>query len=382
MVQLLLEQGPDIDAQGGFYGNAMQAPSLGGYNRAALQVAAEDNIVLDGVTYLPIPEETGDDSSGSGYEILSDDHEDFEIGDSTPPEYDSPLASLRDRISKPVEYFDRLKALAHSVYQHSTLQTYSKSYSPRVVIKEEGYSEPYPRYPKSLKKLTPEVPEPLPDSYVTRIYQKVGISNNAFASDLLEILECRNVNAHTYSNLRMLQSQGFCSQKFSMLTIDPYRHNVARLLPIDIPQILQLLGEIESVLRKIADFARHVLPSTLSSKVLFEQALKEQDDLLLFVPCCTTFLKTLGLVLATPSITRVHPSIPPVLRLVVSTIDLAVASYAGAHLERFEEYLGEDVAVIDVALPFASLHDPQIPLIKLSRCQLQCLDSFHNSQSV
>ena len=400
----------DVNAQSEQYDNALQTASYKGHKRGAFQVAAESNLGLGETTQVPLPEETrddssdsgseimgdhdedsgmgdstatGDDSSGSGCEIMSDGDEDLECSGPTPPQYDSPLASLRDRISKPVEYFDGLRALAHLVYQNSTLQTYSKSYSPRTVVEQDKYSEPCPRYLGSLELLAPGVFDPISDSDVVRICQDAAVTHNAFARDLLEILECRNVNAQTYSNLRRLQLHGFCLQKLSILTIDPHRHNVARLLPIDIQHILQLLKEIESVLRKTAEFARHAPPSVASAKVLFEQALGEQDDLLSSVPCCTNFLTTLGLDLATPSVTRINLSIPAVLRLVANTVDLAVASYAGAHLSRFdEEYLGEDIAVIDVLGPFASLHKSQIPSIKLSRCQLQCLDAFHNSQPV
>ena len=400
----------DVNAQSGQYDNALQTASYKGHKRGAFQVAAESNLGLGETTQVPIPEETRDDSSdfgsevmgdddedsgigdptateddssGSGCEIMSDGDEDLECSGPTPPQYDSPLASLRDRISKPVEYFDGLRALAHLVYQNSMLQTYSKSYSPRMVVEQDKCSEPCPRYLGSLKQLTPDVFDPIADSDVVRICQDAAVTHNAFARDLLEILECRNVNAQTYSNLRRLQLHGFCLQKISILTIDPHRHNVARLLPIDIQHMLQLLKEIESVLRKTAESARHAPPSVASAKALFEQALGEQDDLLLSVPYCTNFLTTLGLDLASPSVTRINLSIPAVLRLVANTVDLAVASYAGAHLSRFdEEYLGEDIAVIDVLGPFASLHKSQIPSFKLSRCQLQCLDVFHNSQPV
>ena len=450
----------DINTQGGVYGNAseetltrkwqqreadvntqrLQPASYKGRTRVILRSASESKTVLNDTTRVPIPEASGNDSSGSAYEInsdgsveihgetsdstatgdnssrsgsslMSDEDEVFESGDTTLPEYDSPLASLRDRISKPVEYFDRLKTLAHLIYQHSTLHAYSKTYSPRMAVEKITYSDPFPGYPDSLKELTPDIFEPIPDSDVMRTCRDVSVTHNAFASDLLEILECRNVSAQTYMNLRRLQLHGFCSQKFSILTIDPYRYNVARLLPIDVQQILELLKEIELVLKKVANFARHDLRSKSSPKVLFEQALGEQDypllfgqhnlpskpsakglleqalgeqdDLLLCVPRCMEFLIGFGLVLANASHDRIHLSISATLRLVVSTVDLAVTSYSGAHVSRFDqEYLGEDIAVIDVLGPFPSLNESQIPLIKLSRCQLQCLDAFHNSQPV
>ena len=413
VVMLLLEGVSDVNAQSGQREKAPQAVSYRGHERGALQVAAERNLTLDELTLAPMPETTEDHSSESGYETMSDDNEnsgmsggssvatgdyssgsgpDFisdevqgvTVGGLVPPKYDSPLASLRDRISNPVEYFDRLSDLAYLVYQHSTLEIYSNNHSPRTVANSKAHFEPCPQYPTSLEGLMPDDFEPIDDSEVKRICQDVGVTHNVFANDLLELLECRNVNAQTYSNLRMLQRNGFCQQKFSMLTIDPHRHDVARLLPIDIQQILQLLKQIESVLRKTADFARLALPATSLIEVLSEQASGEQNDFLLALSCCTKFLlTTFGVGLACALDTRSNPSIPAVLRLVVNTIDLAVASYAGAHLSRFdEEYLGEDIPVIDVLSPFPSLHKLQIPSIKLSRCQLQCLDSFHDSKPV
>ena len=394
VIQLLLENGAEVNAQGGYYGNALQAASSRGYEKviqlllengadiqkASHQVAAESDIVPNETTDVS----TDGNSSESGFEIMSDDDKDVEFGDSTPLKYDSPLASLRDRISKPVEYFERLDALTHLVYEHSTLRMYGTSYSLRMTVEEQEYLAPNPRYPESLERFAPaEVPRHLSDSDVTRICQDVSAANRGFASALFEILQCRNVNAQTYSNLRTLQSRGFCSYEFSMLAIDPSRHDVVRLIPIDIKRIQQLLEEIESVLRKVADFAMQTPSSTISSQVLLQQALKEHDDLLLSIPCSMGFLDTLGLVLAIPSVARTNLSILAVLRLVVNTIDLAVASYAGAHLDRFDEkYLGEDVAVIDVLDPFAQSYKVQIPSIKLRRCQLQCLDMFHKSQFV
>ncbi len=410
--RIQLDEEADAIAPSQRHSSVSQSPSHEGREKAVLQVAAEDNLVSHYTGQVPLPEMTEDDScdsgydtmgegdatfqssvstaavddsSRSGYEIISDEDEDIEVDDSIRPNHNSPLASLRDRISNPVEYFDRLTALAHLVYQHSTLQTYSKSYSPRLVAGDKYGFEPFPRYPDSLKELTPNVFEPLPDNDVIQICEDVGITLtcSAFASDLLEILECRNVIAQTYSNLQRLQLDGFCLQKFSILTIDPCRHDVVRLLPIDTQVTLQLLKEVESVLQRITEFARRAPRSISEAKVLLEQALEEQYNILQFVPCCSEFLSALGLILASPGNTRVNLSISAIMRLVVNTTDLAVASYAGAHISRFdEEYLGEEISVIDVLGPFASLHKSPTPSIKLSRCHLQCLDSFHSFKPV
>ena len=399
VVKLLLDRGADVNARGGLYGSALQAAVRCGYEKIvklllergadvkarsvlgrAVGTAGHKNTTdSDKAFELLDSIATQDDSPGSGCEITSDEDEDPTIDDSSSPEYDSPLASLRVRISDPVEYFSRLQVLAHVTYEHSTLQIY-KSHWPRTVAERERNFEPCPGYSQS-QELMLEDFEPLPDSHVIRTCQDVGLFHNAFANDLLETLECRNVSAQTYLNLKRLQLDGFCVLKFSMLMIDPCRHDVVRLLPIDIQQILQILMETDSVLRRAAEFARHAPSDTSSAQALLEQALGEQDDLLPSVPCCTTFLTTLGLALGSPADTSINLSILACMRLVVHTLDLAVASYAGAHLSRFdEEYLGKEIGKLDIPSPFTSRHSSQVPCIKMSRCQLQCLDSFHNSQ--
>ena len=381
VLRLLPDKETDVNAQKGQPDDALQAGPHKSHGKAVLREAEESNPILEETTTVPTPEVTEYDSSTSD-EIMSDEDEDSATGDTNLPAYDSPLASLKDRIFNPVEYFDKLGNLTHLIYQHSTLLIYSKKYSPRAVREKERYLEPCPRYPEP-QGLAPDNFEPIPDSDVMRICQDIGAIHSAFANDLLEILECRNVTAQTYSNLRRLQLDAFCLQKLSMLVIDPCRQDVVRLLPIDIQQILHLLKEIDSVLRKVIKFVRGDPPLTSSAKVLLGQALEEQDNLLLAVPCCTQFLTNLGLVLVLSSDTGVNRSISAVLRLTVHTADLAVVSYAGAHLSRFdEECLGEEIAAIDVLSTFPSFDKSQIASIKLSRCQLQCLDSFHNSEPV
>ena len=399
IVNLLLERGADVNTQDGQYGNALQAAircgrekvgkillergadvnARSGLGTATETVGHKDTRDSDKAFEIRDSIATRDDSPEFGYETTSDGDDVLTVDDLTLPVCDLPLASLRARISDPVEYFSGLQDLAHLTYQQSTLHIY-KSHWPRTVAENERNFEPCPGYPHH-QYLMLEHFRPLPDSHVIRTCKDVGIFHNGCANDLLEILECRNVSAKTYLNLKRLQRERFCVLKFSMLMIDPCRHDVVRLLPIDIHQILQLLMETDSVLRRAADFARHASPNTPSTEVLLEQIFEEPDNLLLAVPRCTTFLTTLGLALTSPTDTSINLSILACMRLVVHTLDLAVTSYAGAHLGRFdEEYLGEEMDTLDILSPFTSRHSSQVPSIKLSRCHLQCLDSFHNSQ--
>jgi len=79
----------DVNAQDGYYGNALQAASLGGHEKivqlllekgadikkAPPQVAAESDVVPNEATDVSTPEATADDSSESGYEVMSDGDE-------------------------------------------------------------------------------------------------------------------------------------------------------------------------------------------------------------------------------------------------------------------------------------------------------------------
>lgn len=178
---------------------------------------------------------------------MSDKRKDYNFGHSSPVKYDSPIASLKDRILKPVAHFDRIRALTQSIYQHSTLQTYKKCYLSQSAIEIQQDFEPCPYYPKLLEQPAVEIPQSLSDLEVMQTCREIGVTNSAFARDPLIILESWNFNGQTFPNLRTLQSQCFCSQTFSMLTLDPERRNVARLQPIDIDQISQVLGEVKLI---------------------------------------------------------------------------------------------------------------------------------------
>ena len=109
---------------------------------------------------------------------------------------------------------------------------------------------------------------------------------------LLEILECRNVGVRAYLNLKRLENHRFCTQTFSVLTIDPERHNVARLRPVGFEDVLHIIQEAEEmlgmhalILSKRVESAE-ALSADLGSTILEDWAL----------PCCRSFLSDCGLI--------------------------------------------------------------------------------------
>jgi hypothetical protein len=118
------------------------------------------------------------------------------------------------------------------------------------------------------------------------------------------------------------------------------------------------------------------------------QALGEQEESIAFMPHCEKILNLFGVFSSVSASStsqygnsRLH--VAANLCLVVHAIDLAVLSYAGAHLNRFDkEYLGRDFAEINVLSPFAGEYEAQTPSIKMRLYSLQCLDTFHGHQPV
>jgi hypothetical protein len=111
------------------------------------------------------------------------------------------------------------------------------------------------------------MPSPLKNSDVIKVCVKASTVNSVFAEDLRGILKSHNVIIKTYSNLRKLQLNNFYSQKFNVLAVDLNWNNITKLALIDIGDILLLIQKIESILKKIANFAKTtVSPLTLSSE--------------------------------------------------------------------------------------------------------------------
>ena len=86
----------------------------------------------------------------------------------------TPLDGLRDRIFKPVKYFDGIRELLFSTCQSSTLNLYAAQPPPLVY---DAGRQPLPRFPKCPSQVNLHVAEPLSDSSVLEIYRR-GIRLN------------------------------------------------------------------------------------------------------------------------------------------------------------------------------------------------------------
>ena len=134
------------------------------------------------------------------------------------------IEDLGERIFRPVQYFYELEVVLCKIEEHSTLSLHGKGpladlhefYRAPPVFPEEGRLGPNEPWPDSYYL---EFCNQLPEDYPSRLF-------------LVELLECRNVSLHPFSNLKLLQSNRFCHEILSVLIYDRVRPNVVKLEPI------------------------------------------------------------------------------------------------------------------------------------------------------
>ncbi|KAI9711488.1 MAG: hypothetical protein M1820_002051 [Bogoriella megaspora] len=173
------------------------------------------------------------------------------------------------------------------------------------------------------------------------------------------LLECRNLMLAVISNVERLRATRFCQDTVNVLVVSTSRPQVARLVDIQLTGILRLHKSFEKVVRKLAAQAGSggiQIDADLDSRI--KNITHE----------CTALLDKLGLPHASSS--------PGTWRKAVMVLDLAVVSYSGAHIERFDDkFLEEDLDFAKITTAWT--YDRQCPEgIMLRRRQLRCLDGF------
>ena len=110
------------------------------------------------------------------------------------------------------------------------------------------------------------------------------------------LIECRNLMSRICRNLHKLQEAGFCEGKFSLLVIDEYRPNVARIVPVEITSVRDLAQTFEETLRTLLAEKRHkqVLHREQSEQKL-EICKDGSYQSRKLESCCINLLNSLGL---------------------------------------------------------------------------------------
>ncbi|PQE07794.1 hypothetical protein CJF31_00007621 [Rutstroemia sp. NJR-2017a BVV2] len=276
--------------------------------------------------------------------------------------------SAEERILNPRGYFQKLEDLEREVFQNSS-----------VFIHKMGRS------------MSPQEDEALlllPGS--TTYYHDQGafivdIIKKTESGTLLHLLECHNTIYRSMTNLTVLQENGYCGSNISVLTTDGARSDVVRLVSVQIQAIVDLAKSFVDIIKTFA-LNISISDSDLVGKV--HSFIDKQEARHLLTRRCYDLLVNMG-------ITSLHVAISYEPRMIwtltAQVIELAIISYAGAHIERFDESLFGR-GIVFTLLPRRIYHDDTLArigqtlpihencIIKFSRRKLQCMDSFLNGK--
>ncbi|CZR58627.1 uncharacterized protein PAC_08519 [Phialocephala subalpina] len=303
--------------------------------------------------------------------------------------YASNLDDLRSRLRRPCQYITSLQELEKKVWKTSTISMYTSldPNSPSSDLYKKSYGGvedyiPYPLVPSELQDVIPnrlsddpfpEDPTNTSDEEITALCQ--ATTDLVAASHLNAIRMCRNVLLRTFLNLKLLQQAGFCAGSFSIIVLDKTRYNVALLLPIENTDLIAFLFELEYILRDSASLVLNTAASETSLDL-------DRQFVLLSTPMIQQYCRTL-LRIDQEDLPLSSFGVVNVLRTLVLMLDLAVASYAGAHCsDTLSEFLSPADDVITLLQPFEDCSDAlkRYYSVELRRCKFQCLDSFHGGR--
>jgi hypothetical protein len=280
---------------------------------------------------------------------------------SLPPELDSDR-----RLLNPKQYFSELEELESSVAANSGLFLMAQ--------------EKRQAYPKSSGRMNPS-PFNLKVTFESHCsagmtsglksyddavmnFCRSRISSATSQNDLkfwaFHLLECRNLMLATVSNIERLKMADFCTTSVNALGLDPQRRNVARLVPIRLSAVYELHQTFEDLLESLTT---NQAPSSLPQAKL--DTITEK---------CGEILEDLGL----------PRSIRPtsLWRQAVLVLDLAVVSYCGAHIERFDHrFLGESLDLAKITAAWTEVVDGSEGIM-LRRRSLRCLNGFLRGEQV
>lgn len=277
------------------------------------------------------------------------------------------LDPLRSRLLDSEAYFKSLSELEKNVWLNSSVPSLS-------IPKRETLDQNFVPYPETSFHL-PEnsllLQEPLSDHDVT------SLCAGQAAFEALNLLrECRNIAMRTYLNLRRLQLAGFCGTQFSIIIPDRSRQNVARLVMVDISQVVCVLKSLELWLqdsaRKIPNINRASFAIVVTNLVVRMMPPNFGD--------CDSLREVFG------ELDTVLPDRKsPLTRvwLYVCMLDVGVVSYAGAHLsDIISEYYPHGESEVYFRPVLLKLEVVDRPFVVLRRASLQCLDEFHDGKPV
>ncbi|KAJ9645704.1 hypothetical protein H2199_002743 [Coniosporium tulheliwenetii] len=179
------------------------------------------------------------------------------------------------------------------------------------------------------------------------------------------MLECRNLVHGVILNVRRMRNAHYCNQAFNVLTVSHTRRDVATLVRLDVRDIELLHSAFMDALAALTAELERPQPRWTVQLEDFTQRISRT---------CGQLMERLGL-----------PKSPDEVgewRKTIFALDLAIVSYCGAHIERFDErYLGEDLDYAKISAALTYISDGSEGVM-LRRRTLRCLDAFLGGQKV
>ena len=247
-----------------------------------------------------------------------------------------------DRIVNPENYFKKLAAIERSVAINSALRYWRGEHNLSSVVFTNNLSG----------SSGPCLPRHLTHPY--------GLDH------LITIVECRNDIARVLYNAISMRGASYSTGTFSLLVLDHERDAVARLVPFKLTDIMKLFEAFELACVSIELCADDKPLSWLTSEPSIDALTTE----------CKALWNKFGL---GPTQTT-DTSVSSLWRCTVHVLDFGLLSYAGAHVEAFDErYLGRRFHVF--RFPHCSNESTYLE-IAFRRRRLQCLDEFLGYQDV
>ncbi|KAI9875384.1 MAG: hypothetical protein M1830_008537 [Pleopsidium flavum] len=272
----------------------------------------------------------------------------------------TPSQDIDRMFRSPKRYFQELEEIRNEVYERSGLQLYDQS---------DGQPQPW-QWDKIYRKWPWRVSSPadssvqesdLRDSDVHSFCDLAGAQITA--RRLFHLLECRNLLLKVCENITTLKKGGFRQDHFSVLVVDQGRPNVAKLVPLNFQRVERLADDFKATLKE-------------EFEVRFSSNISPPDSASHLTQSCIDILDFLGLMnssnggLWTPEL---------LWRYAAQTLDLAVVSYAGAHLEPFDQLFGRTLDQFTIQARYVGDSFIQV---SLRRRSLRCLDGLLRGKEV
>ncbi|KAF4630076.1 hypothetical protein G7Y89_g8065 [Cudoniella acicularis] len=261
-----------------------------------------------------------------------------------------------ERIRNPRRYFQKLADLEAEVFQESGILLHG----PHMAERMENENVLYLSFVE-------------PSETRHESYEVSGVQDDPA---LLILQKSKYILERVCKIIESLQSNDFCAGSFSIIVQDAQRPDVANLRPVPNHMVIAIYQKLHDIKEECAglsfDTAENLINQLLEKKNL-------RTD-------CEVLRRILELPpIGDPMKYRKQPSscgLLYLIHLIASVLDVAVVSYVGAHIERFDQkFLGTRPDIDGYLIPYGP-KSWGLPEFGLCRRKLACLDKFLGGEKV